>query len=265
MKTNYHSHTYFCGHAIGKSEDYIKNAIIEGYSEYGISDHGFLPDSIFNRMKEYPWLKFQMDRTSFADYLNDVNLIKEKYKNKIKVLAALEVEYVLGEDELYRSLLKNLDYLILGFHYCVKDNNEIMGTRGIKTEEELECYVSCVEKALKTGFFKIIAHPDIFLYDMDSFDERMKEASLRIIKAAVQNNVYLEFNLGGIRKGKIKERDVYHYPREEFWQLVSKEKDAKVIIGLDAHNPNDIFDDSRNIAIKMLKKCGVSYLDKIDF
>ncbi|HAH75526.1 MAG TPA: histidinol phosphate phosphatase HisJ family protein, partial [Kandleria vitulina] len=36
---NYHTHTYRCKHAIGKEEDYIKNAIKAGYTELGFSDH----------------------------------------------------------------------------------------------------------------------------------------------------------------------------------------------------------------------------------
>ena len=37
MKTNFHTHNYRCGHAVGNVEDYVKVAINEGYSKSVIS------------------------------------------------------------------------------------------------------------------------------------------------------------------------------------------------------------------------------------
>ena len=42
---NYHTHTKLCGHAIGMSEDYVKQALERGFLEIGISDHGPIPRS----------------------------------------------------------------------------------------------------------------------------------------------------------------------------------------------------------------------------
>ena len=39
MKSNYHTHNYRCNHAVGNVEEYVKEAISEGFDEIGISDH----------------------------------------------------------------------------------------------------------------------------------------------------------------------------------------------------------------------------------
>lgn len=39
MKTNYHTHTTRCMHAVGDDEDYVRSAIKGGFQELGFSDH----------------------------------------------------------------------------------------------------------------------------------------------------------------------------------------------------------------------------------
>lgn len=36
---NYHTHTTRCGHACGRDEDYVIQAIRNGYKKIGFSDH----------------------------------------------------------------------------------------------------------------------------------------------------------------------------------------------------------------------------------
>ena len=99
---------------------------------------------------------------------------------------------------------------------------------------------------METGLYKIFVHPDLFMinyYSRDEhrvFDETCKYCSQKIINTAITNDVYLEINAGGIKNGikKINGKSEYLYPRTEFWTLVSYTK-AKVIIGIDAHDPSD--------------------------
>ena len=39
MKANYHTHTFRCGHASGKDEDYVKAAVNRKFDVLGFSDH----------------------------------------------------------------------------------------------------------------------------------------------------------------------------------------------------------------------------------
>ena len=43
MKTNFHTHTFRCGHAVGNEEAMVKSAIEEGIEVLGFSEHVPLP------------------------------------------------------------------------------------------------------------------------------------------------------------------------------------------------------------------------------
>ena len=88
MKANYHTHLELCGHAVGMTEDYVKVAIEEGFEVLGMSDHGPIkPEFMSPEDFEYNWLSRQMTYEEFINiYLPDVKKVREKYRDKIKVL-----------------------------------------------------------------------------------------------------------------------------------------------------------------------------------
>ena len=77
MKTNYHTHHYLCKHATGSVEDYVKEAIKEGFCEIGISDHGPINAEAFPRMS--------MDEFNNI-YLAELEEAIIKYQDKIKII-----------------------------------------------------------------------------------------------------------------------------------------------------------------------------------
>ena len=103
MKIDYclHSHTFRCGHAVGDIEDYVSLAAAKGYKMYGVSDHVFLP-GIHNP-------EIRGDYTLFSDYVSTYQLVKEKYKNDIKMYLGFECEYSKYFLDYYRSLIKEKD------------------------------------------------------------------------------------------------------------------------------------------------------------
>lgn len=257
MKANFHSHTYLCGHASGKPIDYIEKAISEGFDRYGISDHAYLPEDVVKRRGEYPWLKYQMEKSDFPKYLADIDDAIKKFGNKIEIYKGLEVEFSPNHDDYYQEMLKNLDYLILGVHF-VYNGNAIMGTRGLKTEEELDLYCQNAILGMESGYFKILAHPDIFMYSNSRFDDKAVLISRKIIEASIKNNVILEINGAGLRKGLYEGEPYKYYPVKEFWQLVSLYKEAKVVIGLDSHNVVDLIDSTYQMALDLANECNIN-------
>ena len=81
--SNYHSHIALCGHAVGTVEDYVKEAIRNGYEEIGISDHAPIPvEFVGKNMHEYLWLSQMMDKEIFEnDYLIQLKKCINKYQN----------------------------------------------------------------------------------------------------------------------------------------------------------------------------------------
>lgn len=256
MKSNFHSHTYLCGHASGKPIDYIEKAISEGFDRYGIADHAYLPEDVVKRRGEYPWLKYQMEKSDFSRYLSDINEAILIFGNQIEIYKGLEVEFSPNHEDYYQEMLKDLDYLILGIHF-IYNGNAIMGTRGLKTKEELELYCQNAVLGMGSGYFKILAHPDIFMYSNKCFDEKAIEISRKIIEAAIKNDVILEINGAGLRKGLYEGEPYKYYPVKDFWKLVSEYKDAKVVIGLDSHNVVDLTDSTYQMALDLANECNI--------
>lgn len=250
MKYNYHTHTKRCGHATGEDEDYVIAALNKGYEILGFSDHAMFPN-----MKEEKGMRGNFSLLN--DYIDSINHLKEKYKDKIEILLGMECEYFdCFHDYLY-SLLKEekMDYLIFGNHFLRFEDGHIFNYPHIYTTDDyIIQYTEHAIKALDSGLFAIFAHPDLVMGSCRIFNDRWKECSYKLCEAAKRNNVYLEINEAGIRKGKNFYGNEYRYPYPyyEFWKI-AKKVGNKVVIGIDAHNPDDFNSSSHELAIEFAK------------
>lgn len=258
MKTNYHTHNYLCGHAIGTVEDYVKEAILNNYSEIGISDHGPLPIETFYRMSYEQFLNL---------YLPQFEVAKQKYKDQIKIYIGLEIEYLYYREDYYKELLNHVDYLIFGSHYFsgLAHNNQ-NSSWGINTKEKLYKYGQLVTDGVNSGFFKVLAHPDIFMNRYQQFDSDCEKISHQIIEACIKNNVFLEVNANGIRnikKYEDEDKNLYVYPNVNFWKIVAEYPKAKVIISSDCHAPELLNDEAVEAARRFAKYFNLNIVDSI--
>lgn len=257
MKTNYHSHHQLCGHATGDVEQYVLEAIKNNFDEIGISDHGPIPAEAFVRMSDEEFENI---------YLLELENAIKKYSNRIKILKGLEIEFIIGEEEHYKKLLEKVDYLILGCHYY-EGLKSLHGysSYGIKTHEQLEKYTSLIEQALDTKLFKILAHPDMFMYGYRKFDSFAEECTKRIVDAVNRNDVLLEFNAGGIRTNRYFDENGnpnYAVPNHHFWSIVSGTK-VKVILGSDCHKPEELNDEAFQFASELAKMYQLNIVNKL--
>ena len=246
IKYNYHTHTFRCGHAYGKDEEYILQAINLGIKELGFSDHVMLPNNdqpgIRGSYKEY-----------FNDYITSLMFLRERYKDRINIKIGFEAEYYPEYEEYYRNLLESkvIDYLIMGQHCYLDGTCLTWYVQKDMTIENVKHYVDDVIKGMKTGLFKYLCHPDMFVIGLKEWNKDLDNESLRLIRAAKKYNIPLEVNCGGIRyyrKGR-----PYQYPCDEFFKLVAKEK-APVVIGMDAHTPEELNKEDYQRALMMVKR-----------
>lgn len=235
IKHNYHTHTARCGHAIGDDEQYIIKAIEAGYQTIGFSDHLMIPN---------------LNRND--DYFDDIYLLKEKYKEQIDVKIALEVEYFEYYLPFYRKLIeeKKVDYLIFGNHSYMdktkksRREEQIIFINPFDDDNYLDLYYECLKKAIETGLFKYIAHPDCFLKGYGKWDEKAIELTHKIAKLIQDNKVYAELSGSGVRSRKYFEYqgNMYApYPFKEFYKILSK-YDIEFVLGCDAHSPEQLDD-----------------------
>ncbi len=252
MYSNYHSHTKWCRHGKGEIEEYIKEAINNGIKIYGISEHIPYKNHYSSRI-EYEELE---------EFMKELEFYKEKYKDKITILKALECEYFEQYHDYYLELKEkyNLDYLILGQHFKgikqIEGENKLYGDFFFnKTHEELEDYKNALIKGVNSGLFLIIAHPDVYLNDFP-FDKKAQQIANEIFKICENSNVILEINVNGFRNKR-------GYPNWSFWEE-SKNYNLKYVVNSDCHFLEHVYDQSVKDVYKKLDDMNIEVLDKID-
>ncbi|MCI6190245.1 MAG: histidinol-phosphatase [Clostridium sp.] len=257
MRTNYHTHTYRCHHASGTEEDYIIEGIEKNLKVLGFSDHGPFYDNRYG---------LRMDYCDLKEHVELLKNLREKYKEKIQIKIGLEIEYDPREDDFYKKLYDeyNLDYLILGQHFFMSKDKEMKNIYEVKDTLEFIDYANSVVSAMDSGFFRIIAHPDIFFVNDFPWDENSEKACDIIINATLERDFLLEFNANGLRRGLsvFKDGERYPYPHAKFFEKLSK-TNIRVVINSDCHNPKQLWDKYMDLAHKMCKDLKINVVDII--
>ena len=256
MKIDYtfHSHTFRCGHAIGDIHDHVFLAVKHGYKIFGASDHVLLPGIIQPRVRG--------DYSLLEEYINEYNLTKEKYKNDIKMYLGFECEYSEPFINYYKSLLKDkgFDYLICGQHYGFDENKEVY--KYFSDHEGLIRLKDDMIKAMKSGLFLYIAHPDIIFTSATEVTEEYKEVAKELIEAAIKYNAVFEVNIHGFIRNHVRRGVTYiDYPCNYFWKEVAK-TNIRVVHGGDFHDPAEItMKENFEMFEALVKECNIKFSD----
>ncbi len=257
MKANYHTHTARCGHASGTDEQYVQAALAQGFDVLGFSDHVPWP-----YRSDFTNTGVRMHISRMGEYLASIRGLKEKYAGKIEILLGFECEYFpdyIGwlADTAHEEAL---DYLILGNHYDGSDETG-MYFGGARNAAQLNQYVKMTVRGIETGLFAYLAHPDLFMRRYPQFDGDCKKAARELCRACAAANMPMEYNLhdryGRAWMGRTS------YPAPEFFVIV-REEGVDVLIGLDAHEPQEIADPTQwDRAHAELAAFGEHYLDRL--
>lgn len=261
LQANYHTHTKRCGHANGEDEEYVQEALGYGYQHLGFSDHAMLPG--FSQ----PYVRG--DFSLYDDYLKSINALKDKYRGRIHIYVGFEAECFPDYFPFFKEQLENhvLDYIILGNHSAMDSNKKLYAHfRNITNASQLYLYKDLAIQAMSSGLFSIFAHPDYFLSSIQNFDSDCRKVSLEIIKTAIAYDIPLEVNVAGIRNGKKKigGNIRWMYPTDDFFSLAGKYH-AKCILGMDAHSPEQLSNDSAIYeAVRFSKKHDLRMVDYLN-
>lgn len=236
-KVNYHTHTDYCGHAVGKAADYVQEALDQGLEVLGFSEH--IP-------YEQDQFAYRMPLEQLANYQEDVQALINQYRGRLQILCGFEGEYLRGWERWYESLLTSdtCDYMILGQHMYVGRDGGIVTSGDLQSTEEYLDYVDSLIAGMKTGYFKMIAHPDFMFVNHFAWDIHCDRACDRLMNAAIADGYVLEYNANGYRRGLCEFDDGirYQYPHALFWQKVA-EAGIPVMISSDCHEPAQMYDD----------------------
>ena len=269
VKNNYHTHIKLCNHAFGMPQDYVLEAIRLGMDSIGISDHNPVPAFLYPEAFQ-KYLPNNMTLEQFYDvYLPSIEECISKYSDKINVYKGLECEYMVGHDDYYQELRSHLDYMGLGIHFF-NYNGFVYNSYVNVDHESLKHYVDNAIMAIDTGLFDILFHPDVFMMNYTNkngerkLDEEGLELCEKMIKHAVDKGIYLEINANGIGNSKRVHPTEYMYPNKDFWKIVKKYPDAKIIVGCDAHSLDALYNDNVQKTYEFIEELGLNVLENIE-
>ena len=223
---NYHTHNYLCGHAAGTVCDYVKEAIKNGLKSIGISDHFAHP-----ALLPSPYMD---EKKLQSEYLPQFAAAEAEYGGKIRIYRGLEIEYFAGYDALYERLLQSVDYLILGEHYFLHDG-KIACAFFTDDKDGVMAYFDRLIDGLQTGYFSILAHPDVIFSHGFSPDAEVLEKFEDVIRCCKDCGVKAEINGNGARANG------FNYPTD-YLLKICKKLNAPVVVSADSHRPESLCD-----------------------
>jgi len=257
--TNYHSHCSFCD---GRAplEEFVKEAIRQGFYSYGVSSHAPLP---------FP-TQWTMEWEQMEAYLDEFNNLRQKYADEIELYVGLEIDYLNEESNpsVARFTELPLDYRIGSVHLLYDAAGEVvdMDCSPAVFKERVDrhfngdvlrvvrMYFDRLFRMVELGGFDILGHADKMHYNASCYhpgllDEPWYEALMKDYFSLVASRGYLvEINT------KAYDSLGTFYPNSRYWELM-KEYQIKVLVDSDAHYPERI-NAGRMEALRLLQAKG---------
>jgi histidinol phosphatase-like PHP family hydrolase len=224
MIQDLHSHTYysFCG---GDSPETIVEAAIAGGIElFGICDHNY---GIGYARKD----AFRLPEGTLTDsyggtlrrYFDHINLIREKYAGKIRILRGIEIATV--TQPLPYALPEGED--VSFFDYCLVENlnqAELSLAKG-----DLFTY------AKRLGCPVGVAHTDLF-----AFIERIGEDPNAYFRRMAEAGIFWEMNVSFDSIHKYREHPyMLNFFADPAQQAIIRESGVRLSVGFDGHRVKD--------------------------
>ena len=269
---DYHCHNQRCGHALGEIEEYVKIAIKKDFMEIGITDHFPLEAIIDDPQYEDIIKRASMTIKEFSNYIEEIKRLKDKYKDKIKVLISTEVNFatpgrsLTRQKEILEPYMNDFDYLLGAIHDIKWHDSPVIimdpreGSEALKTygkEKINDEYINKLLKLVETDFFDVIAHFDnnrVLLRPVKpEYSEKTWQKLLDLLDKIKTKGMAIEINTSGTLKGIGSQ-----FPED----VIIKEaiqRDIPLTLGSDAHAPEYIgymFEEF----IEKAKKWGLSHL-----
>ena len=262
-RTNYHSHCTFCD---GKApmEEFIKEAIRQGFSSYGISSHAPLP---YNT-------EWTMDRDQVNAYLSEADRVKKLYGDRIEIYTGMEIDYLDETSNPASPFFQQLplDYRIGSVHVMRDDYGtyvdidtrpEVLVGRlrehfGNDLERLLRNYFAKLMRMVETGGFDIVGHADKLYMNAEYCQPGItatswyKETIRKYFERIAEKGLMVEINTK-----KFESTGCFSPSIEHFTLL--KELNIPVVVDSDAHRPENI-NSGREEALQTLKKAGFTHV-----
>lgn len=256
MIADYHIHTPYCGHAQGRTVEYIEAAIEAGIPEIGFADH--LGRYYLSRSQRKRYWDWGMNDATLARYYTEVTDLRDSFADQITIKIGLEVDYIEGAEELLEPIvaLYPFDFL-LGSIHCLPRFSWRHLARNARTrpEEVFIEYFNYAQSAAESGLFDILAHLD-FVWRYVAWPTGLTQEIMRrideAVAAAAKTGTCIELNTNGYVWSAINAHD----GADPFEQIISSVKTHKacITLGSDAHTPATVGKSLDEMAVFAVRK-----------
>lgn len=228
---DYHVHTRLCNHAKGSMEAYIQKAIDVGLKEICFLDHLTMHES-------GKTLSMSLEEVPF--YFQAAQVLKQKYKNVIKVKVGLEIDFSQAHIDIFHDITETYSFDVIGSSLHFPGNLDIVRHSSDWRHGRLDAdyvyglYLSQLEKMLDYNYFDIVCHIDLVKKfnrkPVSSFDKEFD----RVLSKIKSKDLTVEVNSSG-----------YNYEIGDAFPSLNilkkcHESGICVTLGSDAHNPANV-------------------------
>lgn len=236
-----HSHSRH-SHARDSVKAMVASAYAKGLKFFGLSEHSPRPEG-------YAYPKDYQDHlvAGFPSYVAEVLAEKERYKGRMEVLLALEMDYMPDEAAYAQrcAAAYPYDYVIGGLHFLGKWGFDWAFPDWENLSEETKKehfarYYRDLRSMAECRLFQIAAHPDLIkLFCKESFaawvqGDDAKALIRETLGAMKETGMVMELSSAAIRKGLGEP-----YPCREV-MAIARDLELPVSFGSDAHNTEDV-------------------------
>lgn len=249
---DYHIHTSYCGHAEGKTVDYVEHALAAGLNHIGFSDH--LGRYYLTKTQLRRYWNWGMNPKNLPRYLSELAGLREAYADRIDIRVGLEIDFVEGATHLLEPILELYDFdYLLGSIHCLPS----LGWRHLSDYVRRDPwplyreYFRVASSALHSEWLDCLAHPD-FIWRYVKWPAIHTDRILELIedtcRTAGQCGKAVEINANAFLWSELYRID----GRDPFRHLLSciRKYDLDYTVGSDAHRPGHVgkaFDGLRDI------------------
>jgi histidinol-phosphatase (PHP family) len=256
LNFNLHTHTNFSDGS-SDPEDYIKEAINQGFNTLGFSDHSPVP---FTN-------NFAIPEAELEAYVNTIIGLRERYSSPV-VLLALEIDYIPGITLPANHYRRNypFDYFIGSVHLVKNEDSEKLWfidgpdisvyENGLKeifsgdARKAVTAYYRQVQEMIVTQRPDIIGHLDkIKMYNRNRFFSEEESWYVKLVEETIDlvstAGSVIEVNTRGIYKN----RSDTLFPGPEILRKI-RLRNIPVAITSDAHKPHELslgFEETRKV------------------
>ena len=243
MIQDLHSHTYysFCGK--DSPETVVEAAIAGGIELFGFTDHnhgiGFLRKDAYKAPEDV--IPCSYDDRALKRYYDHINLVKEKYADKIKILRGIEITAMLDKPKV--ALPEGVD--VSFFDYCLIENPDYENSLVKKDLFSFAERCGCPY----TG----VAHTDMF-----KFIGSIGEDPYLYFKRMAEQNIFWEMNVSYDSIHKYREHPyVLRFFEDKEQQAIIRESGARLSVGFDGHRIEDYLPDRVANYCKKITEMGI--------